>query len=159
MNNTHHDDMHKHEENKADCCGTGCCADEDCDAYGYSAKEKTAYILQWVLLGGAFLFSLLSLLLLPKIVRSAVKKEVVAEQVLKAGGEENYERLNKEIYYTQDYKDMIKQQVELFIEQNKAQMEMYKQQQNAPQAPTTGIDEEEVVMPSGAMAPATGTAQ
>lgn len=138
MNHTH-EDMHNAVEKK-ECCGAGGCCDmeecNDCDDCGLSAKERAAYIAQRVLLGGAFLFSLLSLLMLPKIVRSAVKKEIVAEQVLKSGGEENYERLNKEIYNTQDYKDLAKQQVEMFIEQNKAQMDMYKQQKNKPEAMT-----------------------
>jgi hypothetical protein len=81
-------------------------------------------------LGGAFLCSLLTLLFLPKIVKNAI----IHDQALKAGGEENYEKLSKEIYETQDYKAMMKSQVDLFIEQNKATIQMYKSQQAAPQA-------------------------
>lgn len=143
MNHTQ-EEMEELKANK-DCCGAGCCDTvecDDCEDCGLSAKESAAYIAQRILLGGAFLFSLLSLIMLPKIVRSAVKKEIIAEQVLKAGGAENYERLNKEIYNTQDYKDLAKQQVDMFIEQNKAQMDMYKQQKSAPSAQQTPSGEQ-----------------
>ena len=68
---------HEHEsiENEKDCCGAGC----GCEVYNDSGS-KVGAILTWVLLGGAFLCSLLTLVLMPKIIR----KEIVSEQALKA---------------------------------------------------------------------------
>jgi hypothetical protein len=106
-----------------ECCGEGCCGEE---VY-LESGSKVAMILQWILLGWAFLFSLLTLIMLPKIIR----KEIVSEQALKAGGIENYMKLNKEIYDAPEYKERMKQEVETFIQQSKAQMEMMK---NQPQA-------------------------
>ncbi|MBP6085695.1 hypothetical protein KA478_00495 [Patescibacteria group bacterium] len=143
---------HEHHENEAahaekECCGAGCCNDEACE--GSSSACRTAgAILKWVFLGGAFVCSLLTLLFLPKIIR----KEIIAEQASKAGGTENYMRLSKEIYESADYKEMMKQQVEMFIQQNKAQMEMYKQQAAQPEEPA--ISEENVIMGTGT--PSTG---
>ena len=113
----HHEGNHPELE---ECCGGGCCA-EDTNA---DRAYKIWYILQWIFLWGAFLCSLLTLLLLPKIVR----KEVTSEQALKAGWIENYLKLNKEIYETAEYKEITKQNIDMLIEQQKARMQMYKQQ-------------------------------
>lgn len=114
--------MNHHElewvQNEKDCCGAGCC-----EVYNDSGSKVWA-ILTWILLGWAFVCSLLTLILMPKIIR----KEIVAEQALKAGGIENYDRLNKEIYEATEYKERMKQEVEMFIQQSKAQMEMMKNQ-------------------------------
>ncbi len=137
-----HEHHHAHNE-QGGCCG-GMCGDDDmCDR-----NMKIAMIAQRVLLGGAFLFSLLTLVFLPRI----VKRELAEDQALKAGGMDNYKRLNDQIYNTQDYKDYMKTQVDAFIEQNKATMEMYKQQQagsNQTMMPETG--EEETATGTGAM--------
>ena len=113
---------HEHEEiqNEKDCCGGWC----GCEVYTES-NSKVASIMTWVLLGWAFLCSLLTLILMPKIIR----KEIVSEQALKAWGIENYNKLNKEIYDAPEYKERMKQEVEMFIQQSKAQMEMMKQQE------------------------------
>lgn len=68
----------------------------------------------------------------------AVRQELVGEQALKAGGQANYDKLNKEIYETPEYKEMMKKQVEMFIQQNKATMEMYKQSANQQAEAQTG---------------------
>jgi hypothetical protein len=151
MTHTEHEEMAT-DVSKKECCGSGACCDEaydDCDDCCDSGTAKVGYILQRVFLGGAFVCSLLTLLLLPKIIGSVVKKQLVAEQALKAGGIENYEKLNKEIYNTADYKELMKQQVDIFIEQNKAQIEAFKQK-DAPQT-------QEEVAPVPAV-PATGAA-
>ena len=107
-------------QNGKDCCGGGCGCEEV-----YMGSYSTAWeILKWVLLGWAFICSLLTLILMPKIIR----KEIVSEQALKAGGIENYMRLNSEIYDAPEYKERMKQEVEMFIQQSKAQMEMMKNQ-------------------------------
>ena len=152
MTHKEHEDMAT-ESMKKECCGSGACCDEvydDCDDCCNSGAAKAGYILQRVFLGGAFVCSLLTLLLLPKIIGSVVKKQLVAEQALKAGGIENYEKLNKEIYNTADYKELMKQQVDIFIEQNKAQIQAFKEQAAPqeevapeavmPQSPVTGSD-------------------
>ena len=126
---------HEHEsiENEKDCCGAGC----GCEVYNDSGS-KVGSILTWVLLGGAFLCSLLTLVLMPKIIR----KEIVSEQALKAWGIENYMKLNKEIYDAPEYKERMKQEVEMFIQQSKAQMEMMKnQEQQADPSTMLPIDE------------------
>lgn len=125
---------HEHEwiENEKDCCGAGCC-----EIYNDSGS-KVGSILTWVLLGWAFVCSLLTLILMPKIIR----KEIVSEQALKAGGIENYMKLNKEIYDAPEYKERMKQEVEMFIQQSKAQMEMMKnQEQQADPSTMLPIDE------------------
>jgi len=60
-----------------------------------------------------------------------VEKEMIKEQALKAGGMENYERLNKEVYETEGYKTLMKAQVNQFIEENKITVDMYMKQQEA----------------------------
>lgn len=62
--------------------------------------------------------------MLPKIVRS----EVSREPALKAWGVENYERILSEVYDTPEYKQMMTEQLEQALVQNKAMMEMYSQQ-------------------------------
>lgn len=155
----HQEELHEHHAhlNADSCCGGGCCEDEDCAAA--DRKMRCALIAQWVLLGGAFLFSLLTFIMLPRM----VKKELVKEQALKAGGIENYEKLNKEIYDTKDYKEMMKSQVDMFIQQNKATMEMYKQQaqQGGAANPEAQPEAQPEVQPEAPAtdAPATGAAQ
>lgn len=108
---------HEHElHNEETCCGAGCCEQ--------SGASKAGEILKWIFLGWAFVCSLLTLVMLPKIVR----KELVSEQAMKAGWIENYDRLNKEIYEAPEYKERMKQEVEMFIQQSKAQMEMMQKQ-------------------------------
>lgn len=126
---------HEHEwvQNEKECCGGGC----GCEVYTESGS-KVASILTWILLGGAFLCSLLTLLLMPKIIR----KEIVSEQALKAGWIENYMKLNKEIYDAPEYKERMKQEVEMFIQQSKAQMEMMKNQEQQVD-PSTMLPTEE----------------
>ncbi len=115
------------------CCGWAC--DEDC---GSESALKAWIVLQRIFLWGAFTCSLLTLLLMPKIIR----KEIVAEQALKAWGIENYNRLNAEIYETPSYQEAMKQQVEMFIQQSKMQMEMQQQAQDvqAQDWDAAGID-------------------
>lgn len=123
MNHHEHHENHNHEMHNHvndECCWGGCCEDDAKLERAY----RIGYILQWVLLWGAFLCSLLTLLFLPKIIR----REVTAEQALKAGWYENYMRLNKEIYDTPEYKEITKQNIDMIIQQQKAQMQMYKQQ-------------------------------
>lgn len=122
---------HEHEfmQNEKDCCGQGCCQEE---VY-LESSSKALTILQWALLGWAFLCSLLTLVLMPKIIR----KEIVSEQALKAWGIENYNKLNKEIYDAPEYKERMKQEVEMFIQQSKAQMEMIKNQAQQTDPSTT----------------------
>lgn len=117
MNHQEHEEV----QNGKDCCGAGC----GCEEAVYMGTYSRGWaILKWVLLGWAFVCSLLTLILMPKIIR----KEIVAEQALKAGGIENYDRLNKEIYEAAEYKERMKQEVEMFIQQSKAQMEMMNNQ-------------------------------
>lgn len=152
----HQEELHHHAHahlNADTCCGGGCCEDEDCAAD--ERKMRLALIAQRVLLGGAFLFSLLTLIFLPRI----VKKELVQEQALKAGGLENYEKLNKEIYDTKEYKEMMKSQVEMFIQQQKATMEMYKQQAANPQAQPEMQGQPAQTNAAPAQAATTGAAQ
>lgn len=104
------------EQTEKECCGAGCCDTGMISPRAYRA----GMILQWVFLGGAFVCSLLTLVLLPKL----IKREIVAEQAMKAGWIENYDRLNKEIYDAPEYKERMKQEVEMFIQQSKAQMQM-----------------------------------
>jgi hypothetical protein len=121
------------EHHNGACCGWAC-HDEDC---GSETALKAWIILQRVFLWGAFVCSLLTLLLMPKIIR----KEIIAEQALKAWGIENYNKLNDEIYNTPVYKEAMKQQVDMFIQQSKMQMEMQQQaQQGAQDWDAAGID-------------------
>jgi hypothetical protein len=120
---SHHEHEHHVHAEKNECCGGGCCGDENTSAL------KAWIVLQWVFLGGAFVCSLLSLVLLP----SLIKKHIVAEQAIKAGGISNYERINREIYETPEYKERMKAEVENFIQQSKLQMEMMKQQEQQGQ--------------------------
>lgn len=127
----HHENHKQHESYEMDeCCGGGCCGTDT----KMEAAYRVSYILQWIFLGGAFVCSLLTLLFLPKIVR----KEIIAEQALKAWGVENYLRLNKEIYDTPEYKEITRQNIDMLIEQQKAQMQMYQQQLEAEAANPSG---------------------
>lgn len=120
---SHHEHEHHEHVEKNECCEGGCCGDENTSAL------KAGIVLQWVFLGGAFVCSLLTLILLP----SLIKKHIIAEQAIKAGGIENYERINREIYETPEYKERMKAEVENFIQQSKLQMEMMKQQEQQGQ--------------------------
>lgn len=116
---SHHEHEHHDHVEKNECCGGGCCGDENTSAL------KAGIVLQWFFLGGAFVCSLLTLILLP----SLIKKHIIAEQAIKAGGVQNYERINREIYETPEYKERMKAEVDNFIQQSKLQMEMMKQQE------------------------------
>lgn len=115
---------HEHELHEKNCCG-GVCGSEEVSV----STNKAAEVLKWIFLWGAFLCSLLTLIMLPKIVR----KEIIADQALKAWGIENYEKLNREIYESPEYKERMKAEVDNFIQQSKVQMEMMKQQEQQPQ--------------------------
>lgn len=134
MNHLEHESI----QNEKECCGAGC----GCEVYTDS-NSKASSILTWILLGWAFVCSLLTLLLMPQIIR----KEIVAEQAQKAWGIENYMKLNQEIYDSPEYKERMKQEVEMFIQQSKAQMEMMKNQQQEQVDPST-------MMPTQEAAPA-----
>lgn len=131
--NHHEHEHHEHEHHDHECCGGWCCEETS------SRALKAWIILQRLFLWGAFVCSLLTLLLLPRL----VKKYIVAEQALKAWWVENYMRLNKEIYESPEYKERMKSEVENFIQQSKMQMEMMKQQEQQPQT------DDAAMMPSG----------
>ena len=85
-----------------------------------------------------------ALIYMIKALPAMIRSEVQREPALKAGGVANYERILNEVYATPEYQQMMTEQLESALVQNKAMMEMYSQKEASGETEDDSTQESEL---------------